>query len=128
MSRSPALTPLASTLDTIARQYGLQAKLLEYRLRHRWRDVAGDQVAAHTRPDTVRFRKLYLIAESSVWLQQLMFLKPALIARINAAAGSEIISDIVLRVGEMGGEAPQADRSKATSENTRGIDLEPTAE
>lgn len=101
------MTPLGPTLSAVARQYGLDAKLLEYRLSRRWTEIVGDQVAAHTRPDAVRYRKLYLIAENSVWLQQLTFLKPSLLEKINAAAGGPILSDIILRVGDVGGQMPQ---------------------
>ena len=76
--------------------------MLEFYLRRHWPEVAGDHIAAHTRPDQIRFKKLYLVAESSVWVQQLMFLKPTLIEKINAAGSRPIVSDIVLRVGEVG--------------------------
>jgi hypothetical protein len=95
------LDPVSSVLHGIARRFGMEAKLLEYRLRHCWHDIAGAHVAAHTRPDQIRFKKLYLIAEDSVWLQQLTYLKPALIDKINQTAGNEIVTDIVLRVGEV---------------------------
>ncbi|HJU05747.1 MAG TPA: DUF721 domain-containing protein [Nitrospiraceae bacterium] len=108
-----ALTPLASTLSTIARHYGLEAKLLEHRLQRRWSEIVGSQIAAHTRPDAIRFRKLYLIAENSVWLQQLTFLKPSLLEKINLAAGGAVLTDIVLRMGEVdGAEAPPPEQSK----------------
>jgi predicted nucleic acid-binding Zn ribbon protein len=108
-------------LSTIARHYGLEAKLLEHRLQRRWPEIVGAQIATHTRPDAIRFRKLYLIAENSVWLQQLTFLKPSLVQKINAAAGGAIISEIVLRIGEMGGEAPQVH-----SEKVKGKSVDPT--
>ena len=76
--------------------------LLEQRLQRRWADIVGDAVAAHTRPDAIRFKKLYLIAENSVWLQQLTFLKPSLLEKIAAAIGKPAVVDIVLRVGEVG--------------------------
>ncbi|HET9942294.1 MAG TPA: DciA family protein, partial [Terriglobia bacterium] len=38
---------------------------------------------------------------NSVWLQQLMFLKPTLLAKVNEQAGSELITDIAFRVGEI---------------------------
>jgi hypothetical protein len=58
-------------------------------------------VAAHTRPESIRFKKLYVIADSSVWVQQLAFLKPSLLESINTAAGHSIVADIVLRIGEV---------------------------
>lgn len=105
--------PVSTVLRGIARRFGLEAKLLEHRLREQWPEIAGQHVAAHTRPDQIRFKKLYLIAETSVWLQQLTYLKPMLIEKINQAAGSEIITDIVLRVGEVTTEKAEAKSEEA---------------
>ena len=101
MSPRAFFTPFGSVLAGLAQRYGLGTKLLEHKLHQHWGDIAGAAVAAHTRPDTIRFKKLYLIVENSVWLQQLTFLKPALIERINVSAGHQVVSDIVLRVGDV---------------------------
>jgi hypothetical protein len=92
---------IASVLTGIARRHGMEAKLLEHKLISNWPAIAGEPIAHHTRPDHVRFKKLYLIVENSVWLQHLTFLKPELIAKVNAAAGSSVITDVVLRVGSV---------------------------
>lgn len=122
------MTPLGPTLSAVARQYGLDAKLLEYRLGRRWPEIVGDQVAAHTRPDAVRYRKLYLIAENSVWLQQLTFLKPSLLEKINAATGGPILSDIVLRVGDVSGETPQGQSAKGQAKREESDEHDPSPE
>jgi len=45
-----------------------------------------------------------------VWLQQLIFLKPTLLATLNERAGSEMITDIAFRVGEIPADAkPEAE-------------------
>jgi hypothetical protein len=95
-------TAVGVTLSAVAQHYGMEAKLLEYRLQRRWPEIVGRQIAAHTWPEAVRFKKLYLIAESSVWLQQLTFLKFSLIEKINQACGTPAVSDLVLRIGEIG--------------------------
>ncbi len=97
---------IASVLSGIARRHGMEAKLFEHKLLKNWPEIAGEPVAAHTRPDQIKFKKLYLVAESSVWIQHLMFLKPELIAKVNAAAGRPLITDVVLRVGTMNRAEP----------------------
>jgi hypothetical protein len=99
------LLPVASVLNDIAQRFGLSGKLLEHRLQRHWPEIVGQHVAGHTRPESIRFKKLYVIADSSVWVQQLAFLKPSLLESINAAAGGPIVTDIVLRVGEVECEA-----------------------
>jgi len=97
---------IASVLSGIARRHGMEAKLFEHKLLKNWPEIAGEPVAAHTRPDQIKFKKLYLIAESSVWIQHLTFLKPELIEKVNAAAGRPLITDVVLRVGTMNRAEP----------------------
>lgn len=128
MKAPSALAPVAETLSVIARHYGFEAKLLEHRLQQRWPEIVSDQIAAHTWPDAIRFRKLYLLADNSVWLQQLMFLKPSLIEKINVAAGREIISDIVLRVGEVGGKAPPVHSKQLQGKREEATEQDPSQE
>ena len=108
---------IASVLNGIARRHGMEAKLLEHKLLMNWPAIAGEPIAAHTRPDQIKFKKLYLIAESSVWIQHLTFLKPELIEKVNAAAGRPMITDLVLRVGQV----PHADKDVRRST----FDVEP---
>ena len=84
----------------------MEKRLLEYSLQQHWENIIGEQIGRHTWPDSIRHQSLFLIAESSTWLQQLMFLKRELLAKINAAAGSQVITDIVLRVGMVRRETP----------------------
>lgn len=104
MRRGSFFASVSSILTNIAPRFGMEAKLMEWRLRRHWLEIAGEQIAAHTRPDQIRFKKLYLIVGNSVWLQQLMFLKPTLLEKINEAAGSQLVSDIMFRVGEVSSE------------------------
>lgn len=124
MSPRGFFTPFGSVLASLAQRYGLGTKLVEYKLHQHWGMIAGDAVAAHTRPDTIRFKKLYLLVENSVWLQQLTFLKPALIERINASAGHPVVSDIVLRVGDVSCEAPETVRGPRSEDAPRTSNLE----
>ncbi|WP_447978619.1 DUF721 domain-containing protein [Candidatus Nitrospira bockiana] len=107
---------LAAALDGVVARLGLSAKLAEQRLARDWPLIVGEPIAAHTRPDAIRYKKLYLIARNSMWLQQLLFLKPVLIDKITRAAGEGVVTDIVLRVGEIpehpAGTAPPANRAE----------------
>lgn len=99
MAKRPSLNPLPDILSRFLKTHGMAIHMLECRLQQHWREIVGDHVARHTRPESIRHRKLYLVAENSVWLQQLLFLKPELLAKINDAADGEALTDIVLRVG-----------------------------
>jgi predicted nucleic acid-binding Zn ribbon protein len=97
MRPSGSLDSFSIILSGLAKRLGLQTHLFEVRLQQQWREIIGEPVGSHTWPVQVRFKKLYLIVRNSVWLQQLMFLKPTLLDK----AGSELITDIAFRVGEI---------------------------
>ena len=99
MAKRPSLNPLPDILARFLKTHGMAIHMLEFRLQQHWPEIVGEHVARHTWPDSIRHRKLYLVAENSVWLQQLLFLKPELLAKINRAADGEALTDIVLRVG-----------------------------
>jgi predicted nucleic acid-binding Zn ribbon protein len=101
MRPSGSLDSFSIILSGLAKRLGLQTHLFEVRLQQQWREIIGEPVGSHTWPVQVRFKKLYLIVRNSVWLQQLMFLKPTLLDKVNEQAGSELITDIAFRVGEI---------------------------
>jgi len=96
-----SIDSLSSILDGLARRLGLESKLLESRLRRNWVSIVGEPIATNTWPDQIRYKKLYLLVHNSVWLHQLTFLKPTLIQKLNTVAGGELVTEIVLRVGEI---------------------------
>ncbi|WP_455245184.1 DUF721 domain-containing protein [Petrachloros mirabilis] len=100
--RSPGpLDSVGTILSGLAKRLGLESQLFEQRLQHEWKTLVGDPIAAHTWPDHIRFKKLYVIVRNSVWMQQLTFLKPELLAKLNNRAGGPLLTDISLRVGEV---------------------------
>jgi len=96
-----SLDSFSTILSGLSKRLGLQSHLFELRLQQQWRDIIGEPVGSHTWPTQVRFKKLYLIVRNSVWLQQLVFLKPTLLAKLNERAGSDMLTDIAFRVGEI---------------------------
>lgn len=113
----------SNVLEGLARRLGLETKLLENRLRRDWASVVGEPVASNTWPDQIRYKKLYLLVHNSVWMHQLTFLKPDLLKKLNTVAGEGLVTDIVLRVGEIpsrevdSGTTPAIDRDSTVSES-----------
>ena len=101
MRPSGSLDSFSTILAGLSKRLGLQSHLFELRLQQQWREIIGEPVGSHTWPAQVRFKKLYLIVRNSVWLQQLVFLKPTLLAKLNDRAGAEMLTDIAFRVGEI---------------------------
>ena len=116
MPRTGSLDSFRSILDGLAKRLGLESRLLELRLQHEWRDIVGEPIGSHTWPAHIRFKKLSLVVRNSVWLQQLTFLKPTLLAKLNEAAGTELVKEIVLRVGDIPVPAAAPSDARATDE------------
>lgn len=101
MAGSYPLDSFGTILSGLAKRLGLESRLVELRLQHHWRDIIGEPTGSHTWPDQIRFKKLYLVVRNSVWLQQLTFLKPTLLAKLHAETGPDLITEIVFRVGDI---------------------------
>jgi hypothetical protein len=108
------LDSFGSILAGLSKRLGLESRLVELRLQRRWHELVGEPMASHTRPAQIRFKKLYLIVRNSVWLQQLTFLKPALLTKLQAEFGTECVTDIAGRVGEI----PAASEASSASLST----------
>ena len=111
-----SIDSLSCILEGVARRLGLESKLLESRLRRNWVSIVGEPIASNTWPDQIRYKKLYLLVHNSVWLHQLTFLKPTLLHNLNGVAGGELVTDIVLRVGEI----PSRAAASATTDRIDG--------
>lgn len=124
MVASGPLVSFGAILSGVAKQFGLESRLIELRIQQQWPALVGEPIGSHTWPVQIRFHKLYLLVENSVWLQQLTFLKPALLAKLNAEAGSELLTDIVLRVGEIPSPQPEPAPPTPTPQKTGASDKE----
>ena len=96
-----SFTSFQTILQGVARSQGFSVRLWEYRLQTQWQSIVGEVLAAHTWPTRIRFRKLFVAVGSSVWLHQLIYVKPALLEKIQSEAPDLFLNDIVFRIGEI---------------------------
>tara|TARA_B100000315_G_C14545687_1_gene573104 strand:+ start:1146 stop:1499 length:354 start_codon:yes stop_codon:yes gene_type:complete len=94
-----SFTPLSVAIGHFIRNCGFEGKLRERNLLNRWDEIVGEPISSHTRPDTIRFGTLHVVVDSSAWLQQLTFLKPELIRKIENHTEEGTVKDIVFRLG-----------------------------
>ena len=64
-----------------------------------WEEAVGEVIAANTRPAAFKGDLLIVNATSSSWLQQLRFLKPEIIQKINHVLGEVPVKDIKFKIG-----------------------------
>ncbi len=96
-----AFSSSRSVIKEISQSHGFAARLWEYRLQKQWKILVGEVVAAHTWPARIKFRKLHVAVDNSVWLHQLLYLKATLMENIQAQMEELELEDIIFRIGEL---------------------------
>jgi hypothetical protein len=81
MRREPVL--LASLLtETRARAVVNSGQIID---RETWRQILGERIAQHSSPQAYRGRTLTVTVPSPVWAQELSFLTPVILSKLQAA-------------------------------------------
>ncbi|MCG3118400.1 MAG: hypothetical protein ALAOOOJD_00589 [bacterium] len=87
---------VGDVLGELLQQYGLAERLREFDAVNCWAEIAGEQIASHTKARDVRDGALVVEVTSSAWRNQLFYLKAELIEQINKKIGKKVIHDIML--------------------------------
>lgn len=77
----------------------MSAKLEENALFKLWPKAVGSQIAAQTQADSLRAGTLFVKTTSSVWVQQLHFMKEEIRGKINELAGKTAVKEIHFTIG-----------------------------
>lgn len=73
-------------------------KVKEYTIYVVWRDAVGDEIARHATPIDFNHGVVTIEADSSVWVNELKFMKAKLISSLNEKLGVKKVKDILFRV------------------------------
>jgi Dna[CI] antecedent, DciA len=97
--REPA--PIRNVLLEGARKWGLDNPLEIARVFGSWKEMVGEQVAARCEPASLGQGVLKVWAASAPWANELKYLAPEVIRRVNAAVGREVVRElkVALRPG-----------------------------
>ncbi len=101
-----AFESIHSVLQDVAKGSALALKLSEVRLQQEWEGLVGQTIAKHSYPENIRYNKLYLRADNSIWLQQLVFLKSTILEAIHSILPDLALTDIILRIGSIPEKRP----------------------
>lgn len=71
-------------------------KLLEI-----WRQSVGPQIATRTYPENINRGTLFVKVSTSVWMQELQYMKKEIIEKINRLYGKETVQNIRFVIGEI---------------------------
>lgn len=110
-----AFEPIRSVLKDVSKGSALALKLSQARLQLEWEELVGQTIAKHSYPESIRYKKLYLVADNSIWLQQLVFLKTTILKAIHSTLPDLEVTDIILRIGSIPEKHPVIEPASRSS-------------
>jgi predicted nucleic acid-binding Zn ribbon protein len=105
--RSARLTNLGDVLQKELKKRGFPVQIDDRQLKGFWEEAVGPVIAAQTRLESRKKDTLNVIVSSSVWMQQLHFMRTEIIEKVNHMPGHEPIKDIRFRIGEIRAAQPE---------------------
>ena len=113
------LQSIGEILFSAFKRRGMAAKLEENAVLKFWPKTVGKQIAMQTQPDILRGGTLFVKTTSSVWVQQLHFMKDEIRQKLNELAGKETIKEIRFSVGhEISKTRPTIEEEIATAKKS----------
>jgi predicted nucleic acid-binding Zn ribbon protein len=91
--------PLSDALAKVGAEFGLAPGDAHGTLDTRWREVMGDDVAAHARLVSVRDGTLTVAVDDPIWATQLRYLETVVVTRATALLGPGVVTRMRVRVG-----------------------------
>lgn len=76
-----------TTLGRLVRDHGWAVDLQVHGVVGRWRELVGDEVAAHCTPESYADGRLTVRTDSTAWAVQLRLLAPTIVRRLNEELG-----------------------------------------
>jgi len=98
--------PIRFILEKTIQSLEIDVPLKTYSILGAWNEIVGESVAAHSQPRTIRNRILFIDVAHPTWMQQLQFLKPTLLEKINTFLGESLIQDIRFKLGKVPSKVP----------------------
>jgi len=90
---------IGKILDSLAHTLGLKKKMDEEKVMALWEKAVNRKIAERTRAIKIQGSKLLVEVSGSSWRNELTFLKPELIRKLNSLVGRVVIDDIIFVAG-----------------------------
>lgn len=97
MKRARTFATLGAALHGALRETGLEGKVKEKEIFTRWESIVGPAIANNAEPARFSGGTLWIRVSSAAWRQELVLMREELRGTINAALGTELVRELVLR-------------------------------
>ena len=92
---------LNTVLKKLVKDFGLEGGAALSNLRKKWENIAGQTIASHTSPFTIRNSVLTLTVDTPQWMHHLSFVKEEMLVKLEKFN----ISEVRFRLGKLPGPA-----------------------
>ena len=113
---------VGEVLGNSLKRLDLSYRLNEYGVWPVWDEVVGKTIALNAQPEKIRNGTLFVKVTSSVWMQQLQFMKEMIAERLNHRLNREVVKNIFFVVGRIDSPGPT---ETVTPPSTPTVDQEP---
>ena len=93
--RRRAPVPLAGAVEALARRLEPATPIAQ--IQREWEGVVGPAIAAECSPVSERAGVVTVVCRSAVWAQELSFMAPDLVERLNAVLPSPRVTELKCR-------------------------------
>jgi hypothetical protein len=97
---------IRSILGQTLKALEIDVQLKTYSILGAWNEIVGESVAEHSQPRSIRNRILFIDVSHPTWMQQLQFLKPTLLEKVNTFLGEPLVQDIRFKLGKISPNNP----------------------
>lgn len=112
--RDPQL--LGAMVDKLVGDLGWELELRVRGVFARWPELVGEEVAAHSTPETFADGRLVVRTDSTAWATQLKLLAPAVLRRLNEDLGEGTVTVVEV----LGPHGPSWKKGRLSSRDGRG--------
>jgi predicted nucleic acid-binding Zn ribbon protein len=104
---------LGDVLGKSLKRLELAPRLDEYGVWPVWNEVVGNPIARNAQPEKIRNGTLFVKVASSVWMQQLQFMKELITEKLNQRLGTVVVKNIFFVVGKIDMDAAETEAQPA---------------
>jgi predicted nucleic acid-binding Zn ribbon protein len=88
-------------IKSIVERLGEEARPTSEGIGAIWKEMAGDKAARHTKPASLRKKRLIINVDGSSWLYELTLKKEFLLGELKKKLGEDTIKELQFRIGEL---------------------------
>ena len=92
---------IASIVKSIIKKLDKQSNPTSEDIEKIWKEIAGKKAASHTKPASLRKKRLMMSVDGSSWLYELTLKKSELLAGLKKRLGEDKIEELQFRIGEV---------------------------